>query len=75
MNEEQNVSHAPASCGVDELLNRLPHKTRAAILRLARRIADGYEGEIKLVVMKGGGIRTVEWVQREKGDEITEEIG
>jgi len=69
------MSHKPASNVFEELNGRLGDQARATLIRIARKIADGYEGEIRIAVGKGGGIRHVEWVQREDGSTIKESVG
>ena len=70
------MSHKPAPEGALEQLNgRLSDSARATLIRIARKIAEGFDGEIKILVNKGGGIRFVEWVQREDGATIKEELG
>lgn len=69
------MSHKPAASTFDELNGRLTDSAKATLVRVARKIADGYEGEIRITVGKGGGIRLVEWVQREDGSTIKEAIG
>jgi len=69
------VSHRPAASTFDELNGKLTDSARATLIRVARKIAEGYEGEIRITVGKGGGIRLVEWVQREDGSTIKESVG
>lgn len=54
---------------------QLKDTARAAILRLARRIAEGFEGEVQVIVMRDGGIRSIKWIQLETGESIREELG
>jgi len=46
----------------------------AALLRIQRKITEGFEGEIHLQITKGG-VRSIKWVQTETGDSIKEELG
>lgn len=69
------MSHRPAASTFDELNGKLTDSARATLIRVARKIAEGYEGEIRITVGKGGGIRLVEWVQREDGSTIKESVG
>lgn len=55
------------------LLNRLSVSTQAALLRVARRIQEGYEGEIHLTI-KGRGVAIIRWVQVETGDQFKVEL-
>lgn len=48
--------------------------TIAALLRIGRRIEEGFEGEIQLSV-KSGGVHHLRWTQTETGNVIKEEIG
>lgn len=67
------MSHRPI---VQEVLDeRLSEKTRAVLLRIGRLIADGFEGEIQLMVGKGGGIRYMKRIITETGDTIREDLG
>jgi len=66
------VSHKPAGNIFEELNGRLTESARDKLIRIARKLADGYEGEILISVGKGGGIRFVEWKQREDGSTIKE---
>jgi len=62
---------------------RLSPTTQAFLARVARRIADGYEGEIVLHVKRGrdgsgqprGAINLVRWVQVDDGDAIKHDLG
>lgn len=56
------------------ILERLPRTTQAALLRIGRRVAEGYEGDIQIGV-KRGGIVYIRWTQTETGDVIREELG
>lgn len=55
-------------------LERMPPGVIAALLRIGRRIVEGFEGEITLSV-KRGGVHFVRWTQTETGDVIKEELG
>lgn len=59
---------------IPPLLSRLPPVTQAALLRIVRRISEGYEGEI-VVNIKRGGVSFIRWTQTETGDVIKEELG
>ncbi len=48
--------------------------TLATLLRVARRISEGFEGEIQLTITRHG-VRSLRWVQLENGDMIKEELG
>lgn len=58
----------------EQLLLRLPRGVQAAILRVGRRIAEGFEGEI-MISVKRGGVSFIRWSQTELGDAIKEELG
>ncbi len=61
----------------EEMLKRgliLKPTLQNTLLRIARRVAQGFEGKVHLVIA-GGGVRTVEWVEVETGDKIREELG
>lgn len=58
---------------LDEL-NGLRPKTQAALLRIAQRVARGFEGEIQLVIAHGG-VRSIRWVEFETGESIKEALG
>jgi len=68
------VSHKPSGA-LDEFNGRLTDKQRAALIRIACKLAAGYEGEINLTVGQGGSIRFIEWVQREDGATLRENLG
>ena len=61
---------------VDDRLERSGCRpvTQATLLRIARRVAQGFEGKVHLVIT-GGGVRSIEWVEVETGDKIKEELG
>lgn len=46
----------------------------AALLRIARRIEENFEGEI-LISVRRGGISFIRWTETETGDVIKEELG
>ena len=47
---------------------------QAALLRIARRVGEGFEGEIQLIIAHGG-VRAIRWSELETGDSIKEELG
>lgn len=55
-------------------MQKLPDSAAAALMRIARRIDEGFEGDIVLNVKKGG-ITWMRWEQTERGDVIREELG
>ena len=59
---------------VQALWRRMPKTVLATLLRVGRRIGEGFEGEITIAV-KGGGISFVRWTQTETGDKLKEELG
>lgn len=54
---------------------RLSEKTKAVLLRIAQKIALGWDGEIQMAVDKNGGVRYVKWIQTETGESIKEDLG
>lgn len=46
---------------------------QATLLRLGRRITEGFEGEVTLSVRRGG-VSWVRWTQTETGDVLKEEL-
>lgn len=67
------MSHHPvASRSLDDL--QLTATAKAAVLRIARKIAGGFVGEVQLIILKGGGIRSCKWIESETGDMILEEL-
>lgn len=55
----------------------LPNLTRiqqATIVRIARRLREGYTGEI-VILAQDGGVKAIRWIQTETGDSIKEELG
>jgi hypothetical protein len=57
-----------------ERFERLPPLIQATLLRIGRRVAEGFEGEITVAVVKRG-VRFVRWTQTETGDVLKEELG
>lgn len=59
---------------------KLSATTQAFLHKVARKIAEGYEGEIKLHVKKGrdsggrSGISFIRWEQVDDGDTIRDEV-
>lgn len=58
---------------VRERVGRMPPSVLAALLRIARRVEEGFDGEIQMGV-KRGGIQYIRWTQTETGDVIKEEL-
>lgn len=52
----------------------MPRIVLATLLRIGRRITEGFDGEITISVHKGG-VRFVRWTQTETGDTLKEELG
>ncbi len=56
------------------IFGKLSPTTQAFLAKVARKINEGYEGEITLHVKKGrdsrGGISYIRWVQVDDGDSI-----
>jgi hypothetical protein len=67
-------STAAASVLPEHVFARLPRGVQAALLRIGRRVQEGFEGEIALA-SKRGGILYIRWTQTETGDAIKEELG
>lgn len=59
---------------VIERLTRMPESVVASLLRIGRRIQQGFEGEITISV-KRGGVSFIRWVETETGATIKEELG
>ena len=57
-----------------EVFEGLPQSVLAALLRIGRRIRDGYEGTIEIQAHRRG-VATIKWSQVESGDKIREELG
>lgn len=55
-------------------LMQFPLSVRAALMRIGRRIGEGFQGEIVITVERGG-IQRIRWTQTEHGDVIKEELG
>jgi hypothetical protein len=62
-----------AAPAVLERLAAVRPVTLAALLRIARRVSEGFEGDVQLTITHGG-VRSVRWVETETGDEIKEEL-
>ncbi len=58
----------------EQRLARMKPIVLATLLRIGRRIEEGFDGEIQLVVVQGG-VKYVRWIQTETGDKIREELG
>lgn len=63
-----------ADHALKERFEQVPRPILAALLRIARRIGEGFEGEITIQVRRGG-IGFIRWTQTETGDIIKEELG
>lgn len=59
---------------VIQRLEKMKPSVLAALLRVGRRIDEGFEGEI-LVAVKAKGVHFIRWTQTETGDVIKEELG
>lgn len=58
----------------EQRLLKMPRVVLATLLRVGRRIQEGFEGEITIAV-KRGGVHFIRWTQTETGDVIKEELG
>lgn len=56
-----------------ERLAKMPRSVLAALLRIGRRIGEGFEGEISIGI-KSGGVQYIKWVSTETGERIKEEL-
>lgn len=56
-----------------ERLSNMPKSVCAALLRIGRRIGEGFEGEI-VIGVKHGGVNFIRWTQNETGDVIKGEL-
>lgn len=57
----------------EQRLMKMPRGILATMLRVGRRIQEGFEGEITICVARGG-VRFIRWTQTETGDTIKEEL-
>lgn len=58
----------------EERFGTYPRIIQATMLRISRRIFEGFTGEITISVRKGG-VHYIKWTETEQGDEIKEELG
>lgn len=58
----------------EQRLAQLPRPLLGALLRVARRIQEGFEGEITICITQGG-VRFVRWTHTETGEVLKAEIG
>lgn len=58
---------------VIQRLERMRPIVLATLLRLGRRIEEGFQGEI-VVAVKAGGVHYIKWTETETGDVIKEEL-
>lgn len=56
-----------------ERFNQFSPNVQAALLRIGRRVREGFDGEI-VVATKSRGINYIRWVSTERGDVILEEL-
>jgi len=57
----------------DERFRQFAPNVQAALLRIGRRIGEGFEGEI-VVASKSHGINYIRWISTEHGRDIREEL-
>ena len=57
----------------EQRLGKMPRSILASLLRIGRRIGEGFEGEICISVAKGG-VRFIRWTETETGDVIKKEL-
>ena len=57
----------------DPVSIELPLSVQAALQRIARRIGEGFQGEITLAVNRGG-VSTLRWIEVESGEAIRKEL-
>lgn len=69
-----DTTKAPDSAFVAARLVASRPSVLATLLRIARRIEEGFEGEV-IVAVKRGGVHFIRWTQTETGDTIKEELG
>lgn len=58
---------------LSERLKQMPRSVLAALMRIGRRVGEGFEGEITIGV-KRGGVNYIRWIQNETGETIKEEL-
>lgn len=68
-----NTSPSPDSLLLAERIVTMPRLVVAALLRVGRRIGEGFEGEI-IISVRRGGIAFIRWTQTETGESIKEEL-
>jgi hypothetical protein len=64
----------PDALSPEQRLVKMPRLILATLLRIGRRVEEGFEGEIHIQVARGG-VRFIRWTQTETGDSIKEELG
>jgi hypothetical protein len=67
------VTAGAVSTSPGAVFERLPRSVQATLLRIGRRITEGFEGEVT-VAAKRGGVAYLRWIQTETGDVIREEL-
>lgn len=56
-----------------ERFTQFSPNVQASLLRIGRRIAEGFDGEI-VVATKSRGVAYIRWVSTERGDTLMEEL-
>lgn len=56
-----------------ERFAHLSPNIQATLLRIGRRVSEGFEGEI-VVAAKSRGVNYIRWVHTERGDVIRDEL-
>lgn len=53
---------------------QVTESARGALLRIGRRIKEGFAGEVTICVKPDGGVPWVRWVETETGDVLKSEL-
>lgn len=68
------MADQPLPAHVHERVEKMPRPVLATLLRIARRLEEGFEGEVHIGVVHGS-VRFVRWTQTETGAVLKEELG
>ena len=55
-------------------LSQVPHGAQGAVVGLARLLAEGFEGEVTIIILRGAGIRSFKTTNSLTGDTIKGEL-
>lgn len=56
------------------ILETAPPVVQGTVVRIIRRVAEGFEGEIHLTIARGG-VRAAKWITTETGETLREGLG